>query len=294
MSANKLSRSSWRWKQAAAPYLFISPFLIMFAALWVIPILSSVYMSFTTGIEPSTFVGLRNYSRLLSDPYFRIALVNTLLSAVVYVCVLTVMAVILALILDLSFLLGRWFFRSAILVPITMSLVVTALVFRLIYTTSSGVANQLLSLLRIPSVDWLGDPGIALWAIVLMRLWRASGYYALLTLAGLQNIPKDFIEAASIDGASYFESIRYVVLPLLRPVIAFVVVTSMIWALQLFDEVWVLTRGGPGSATTTLVTYLYQNAFLFFKFGYAAAVSYVLTMIIMLFSFLQLKLFEEK
>lgn len=285
---------SWRWRKALAPYVFISPFLILFTVLWVGPIIASFYLSFTTGTQTSRFIGTANYVRLFWDPYFRTAISNTILAAVVYVAALTVIAVILALVLELPFVVARWFFRSAVFVPITMSLVVTALVFQLIYTTSGGLANQLLTALGLPPVSWLTDPRLALWSIVLMRLWRASGYYSLIVLAGMQNISKDVLEAAAIDGASYLRTVWYILLPLLKPVIAFVVITSMIWGLQLFDEVWVLTRGGPISSTTTMVTYLYQNAFLFFRFGYAAAISYVLTLIIMIFSVLQLRLFEEK
>ena len=143
----------------------------------------------------------------------------------------------------------------------------------------------------LPSnVNWLGDPDIALGSIIGLRLWRAVGYYAVILLVGLQNIPEELNEAARIDGANWFQTTWYVTIPLLRPVLAFVIVTSTIWALQLFDEPWLLTQGGPLDATKTVVIYLYQNSFKFLTLGYGAAISYVLTLLIIVISLVQLRL----
>lgn len=295
MAENQLQNWWWRRQQRIAPYVFVLPFFVMFAVFWIGPIISSLWISLTewNGIGSAKFVGLSNYARLFDDRIFHIAIRNTLMSTIVYDVFLVVMAICLALLVELPFLRWHRFFRSALLLPVTISLAVVALIFQLIYTRYGGVANQLFGLVGIGPIDWLGNPDIALWAIVAMRLWRATGYYGIIVLAGLQNIPQELLEAASIDGASRPKAIWHIVLPLLKPIISFVVISSSIWALQLFDEPWILTQGGPMNSTMTMVVHLYQNSFQYLTLGYGAAISYVLTLIILAFSLLQLRLFRD-
>jgi ABC-type sugar transport system permease subunit len=295
LAENQLQNWWWRRQQRIAPYVFVLPFFVMFAVFWIGPIISSLWISLTewNGIGSAKFVGLSNYARLFDDRIFHIAIRNTLMSTIVYDVFLVVMAICLALLVELPFLRWHRFFRSALLLPVTISLAVVALIFQLIYTRYGGVANQLFGLVGIGPIDWLGNPDIALWAIVAMRLWRATGYYGIIVLAGLQNIPQELLEAASIDGASRPKAIWHIVLPLLKPIISFVVISSSIWALQLFDEPWILTQGGPMNSTMTMVVHLYQNSFQYLTLGYGAAISYVLTLIILAFSLLQLRLFRD-
>jgi ABC-type sugar transport system permease subunit len=287
-----------RWDQRRlAPYLFVAPFFVMFVVFWVGPIVTSVGISLTNwdGVQLPRFVGLANYAKLLRSAEFYIAVQNTLVAAVVYDALMVVLAIALAMLLDWRHLPFRRFFRAAFFVPVTMSLAVVALVFQLIYAKEGGLLNQLIQAGGLPyKIDWLGDDRIALWSIVALRIWRATGYYAIIVLAGLQNIPRELYEVAAVDGATDWQSFRRITLPLLRPVMAFVVITSSIWALQLFDEPWILTKGGPVNATLTMVIYLYQHSFQYGELGFGASIAYVLTMIIAIFSFLQLKLFGSE
>ena len=284
-----------RWNQKqCAPYVFIAPFFVMFVVFWVGPIVTSIGISLTNwdGIQAPRFVALANYRRLFSSPEFYVAVQNTLVAAIVYDVLMVTLAIGVAMLLDWRHLPWRHFFRASFFVPVTMSLAVVALVFQLIYAKEGGLLNQLIQTVGLPyKVDWLGDTRIALWSIVALRVWRATGYYAIIVLAGLQNIPKELYEVADVDGATPWQSFYWITLPLLKPIMAFVVVTSSIWALQLFDEPWILTKGGPINATLTMVIHLYQHSFQFGELGFGAAIAYVLTMIIAVFSFLQLKLF---
>jgi ABC-type sugar transport system permease subunit len=287
-----------RWDQRRrAPYLFIAPFFLMFVVFWVGPIVTSIGISLTdwNGVQLPRFVGLANYRKLLASPEFYIAVQNTLVAALVYDAMMVALAIGVAVLLDWRHLPFRRFFRAAFFVPVTMSLAVVALVFQLIYAKEGGLLNQLLQTAGLPHrVDWLGDTGLALWSIVALRVWRATGYYAIIVLAGLQNIPKELYEVAAVDGATAWQSFRRITLPLLKPVLAFVVVTSSIWALQLFDEPWILTKGGPVNATLTMVIYLYQHSFQYGHLGFGASIAYVLTMLIAVLSLAQLKLFAPE
>ncbi len=284
-----------RWDQRrAAPYVFVAPFFLMFVVFWLGQIVTSIGISLTSwdGVQLPRFVGLANYRKLLASAEFYIAVRNTLVAAVVYDVLMVGLAIGVAVLLDWRQLPFRRFFRASFFVPVTMSLAVVALVFQLIYAREGGLLNQLLQAVGLPyRVDWLGDTAIALWSIVALRVWRATGYYAIIVLAGLQNIPRELYEVASVDGASAWQRFRRITLPLLRPVLAFVVVTSSIWALQLFDEPWILTKGGPVNATLTMVIYLYQHSFQYGELGFGASVAYVLTMLIAVFSLVQLRLF---
>jgi ABC-type sugar transport system permease subunit len=286
------------WDQRRyAPYVFVAPFFLMFLVFWVGPIVTSVGISLTdwNGVELPRFVGLANYRKLLVSSEFYTAVQNTLVAALVYDALMVALAIALAVLLEWRHLPFRRFFRAAFFVPVTMSLAVVALVFQLIYAKEGGLLNQLIQAAGLPyRIDWLGDERLALWSIVALRVWRATGYYAIIVLAGLQNIPKELYEGAAIDGATAWQSFRRITLPLLRPVLAFVVITSSIWALQLFDEPWILTKGGPVNATLTMVIYLYQHSFQYGELGFGASIAYVLTMVIAIFSFLQLKLFGSE
>lgn len=296
LSAGRRWPSPW-FRRRCTPYLFIAPFFVMFIVFWAGPIVISIGISLTNwnGVQLPRFVGLANYKKLFSSPEFYIAVRNTLVAALVYDVLMVALAIGVAVLLDWKHLPFRRFFRASYFVPVTMSLAVVALVFQLIYAKEGGLLNQLIQTTGVPyKVDWLGDTRIALWSIVALRVWRATGYYAIIVLAGLQNIPKELYEVAAVDGATSWQSFRRITLPLLKPVMAFVVITSSVWALQLFDEPWILTKGGPINATLTMVIYLYQHSFQYGELGFGASVAYVLTMVIAAFSFLQLKLFASE
>ena len=271
------------------PYLFLAPFFAVFALFWVVPVFASFGYSLTEwrGIMPPRFIGLGNYAELWRSPRFHTALGNTLVLALSYVVLANVAALSLALLLDAGWMRLKQLFRTAFFLPMTISIVVSAVIFQLVYAGDIGLIAKALELIGIEGPVWLQEPGWATAAIIIMRVWRTMGYYAIIYLAGLQTVPSDLREAARIDGASPFQIIRHVVLPTIRPVILFCVVISTISGLEMFDEVMILTQGGPADTTLTVAVYLYQQGFQFLQLGHAAAASYVLTCIIVLISIIQ-------
>jgi ABC-type sugar transport system permease subunit len=271
-----------RLRRGLTPYLFLAPFFLTFIAFWLGPIIASLGYSFTDwrGFATPRFIGFANYTKLFADPRFWVAVKNTLFYGVVYVTILNLSALALALCLDSLWLRFKNAVKVGFFLPVTISLVVAAVIFEMIFAKGVGLLNIVQKGLGLIEIDWLGDPRFAIWAIIILRVWRALGYYAVIYFAGLQGIPGDVKEAARLDGCSPWQVTRYVTLPLLKPVILFGVIMSTIWALELFDEPWVLTKGGPADSTLTIVIYLYQAGFQYVELGYAAAVSYVLTLMI--------------
>lgn len=276
-------------KHRVAPYLFLAPFFLLFGVFWVGPIVASFGYSFTAwrGITPPVFVGLDNYRALWADPRFHRALLNTLLFAAIYVTIANVAALSLAMLLNAAWLKLRRLFRTAFFLPMTISMVVSAVIFQMIYAGDIGLIAKAAALLGFRTPSWLVHEHLAIWAIILMRVWRTLGYYTIIYLAGLQTVPADLQEAARIDGATRWQIFRYVTLPTIRPVMLVCVVISTISALEMFDEPMILTQGGPADATFTVAMYLYQQGFQFLQLGQAAAASYVLTLIILVISILQ-------
>ncbi len=282
-------------RRRLAPYAFIAPFLVLLVVFWIWPIANSIWLSLTewNGFGSPKFLGLKNYADLLSDADFIAAVKNTVLAALVYLLFMGVLSLALGLILDALPRRPSTLFRTIYFMPVTVTLVVGATIFQLIYSKSGGLLNGVTGLFGAAPVDWLGNGRIALWSIVAMRVWRNAGYYSLFIIAGLQNIPEEVHEAAMIDGGGGWARAVHITIPLLRPMILYVIVTSTIWAMQLFDEPWILLKGGPGVSTLTMAITLYRSSFKYMQFGYGAAISYVLTMIMVIFSFVQMKLFKR-
>lgn len=277
------------------PYTFLAPVLLLFVSFKVYPVLYAFYLSFTTnraGVQ--TFIGFDNYIRLAGDPLFRVALGNTVLILVVQVPIMLVLAVLLAVAFNSTLLKGRSFFRMSYFIPVIMGLVAYGILFSALLRYENGLVNYLLGSIGLPKVPWLANPFWAKMAIVLALTWHYIGTNAIIYLAQLQAIPLDLYEAAKIDGANRFQQLWHITLPGLRPAILLTVVISTIGTLQLFDEPYVLTNGGPNNATLTIGMYLYQNAFQYFDFGYASAIGYALTLIIGLISILQMVILRRR
>lgn len=278
-------------------YWFIAPFLLMFGTFWVWPILQSLIWSFYKwdGLSSPIVRGIQNYVALFRDYDFLVALKNTVVAAVVYIAVMTTIAILFGFLLSSRRLVGRSVFRTILFLPVTVSLPVVALVFLLIYAPNNGILNKvLLALGATHPVSWLGDPKTALWSIVALRVWRAVGYYSIFIIAGLHNIPRETVEAGRIDGARYSQLLRYILLPQLKSMIVYVIIVSSIWAFQLFEEPWILTQGGPMNATSTIAIYIYRNGFQYFRLGVASTSGYVLTLITLAFALLNLRISREK
>lgn len=274
------------------PYTFLLPYLAVFVLFWAWPILYSFYLSFldTRGFPWALEPGV-NWGRILNDPFFMQALRNTVLILLVQVPVMLVLATGLAVGLNSPLLRFRGFYRFAFFAPVVVGAVAYSAVFRLLFNTQNGAVNAALSGLGLPRFDWLNAPGPALVLIILTVTWRWTGYNAIIILAGLQNVPLELYEAAELDGANPWQQFWGITLPLLRPILLFALVLSVIGTLQLFTEPFLITGGGPGNATLTLGVYLYQQGFRSFNFGYASAIGYAIALLAVLFSTLQLRLF---
>jgi len=237
------------------------------------------------------FVGLANYQRLLSDPVFLTALGNTLIFLVFQVPLMVILAIFFSVLLNQKTLKWRGVFRTLVFLPCVTSLVAYSLIFKYLFG-NEGIVNQLLVNLHIVSepIMWLSHPVWAKVLVIIAITWRWTGYNMIFFLAALQNIDPQIYEAADVDGASKWRTFFSVTVPLLRPVILFTSITSTIGTLQLFDEPMNLTKGGPGNATLTISQYIYNISFKFTPdFGYAAAVSYAIVFLVVIFSIIQLK-----
>ncbi|MFI5805124.1 carbohydrate ABC transporter permease [Streptomyces sp. NPDC051561] len=284
-----------RKRLRGVPWLFAGPAAVLFAVFFAYPLGASLWQSFTSERDgASVWVGLQQYRRMIDDPAFLESLFNVALILLVQVPVMVVLALMLAGLLNQSWLRFRGTWRTLYFLPAVTTLVAYAVVFQVLLRTDGGLANQFLTLLGLSPVDWLNDPAWARISLIGSLTWRWTGYNAVILLAGLQSIGKEQYEAAALDGAGTFTTYRKVIVPQLRPVILFCAVTSTIGTLQLFDENYVLTRGGPDNATLSPVVYLYKTGFQQLDFGYAAAIAWVVVAIIAVLSVAQYFLFGRE
>ena len=286
---------SMRGQELLVGYGFVLPNVIGLTLFLGLPILGAFYISFHdwSGIGERVFAGFSNYRSLVGDRFFLDSLRITAVYTFTFVPLLFVSSLALALLVNAR-LKFSGLFRSAYFLPFMVSLVVASVVWSFILHQRAGILNVLLAQAGISPVPWLGSTRFALWSIVIVTLWQGIGFSMIIFLAGLQDIPRDFHDAAQVDGANSWQRFRWVTFPLLRPTSMFVLIISFINAFQLFDPVFVLTRGGPARATTTAVFYIYETAFRFLDLGYASALSVVLFGIILIFTVLQLRLFRHE
>jgi multiple sugar transport system permease protein len=279
-----------------APYGFITPAMILLIAFGVLPIGVALLVSFTdmnlAGLgnwSRIRFIGLENYVELLRDPAFWQALGNTAIFALLGVPSVIVVSLVIALALNRS--QSRFFraLRSFYFVPAITAIVAVALVWGYLYNTQFGLFNYLLSLVGLPPVQWLSDPVVVKFSVAAVAIWRGLGLNVIIFLAALQGVPREYLEAASIDGAGSIRRTWSIVIPLLRFAIFFVTITTVIAWLQFFDEPFVLTKGGPLGASTSIALFLYQKGFSSSQFGYASAGSVVLFAIIAIVTLIQIR-----
>ncbi|MBV9391317.1 MAG: sugar ABC transporter permease [Verrucomicrobia bacterium] len=279
----KLSRGQ---AEALAAFLFIAPDTIGLLVFVAIPMLFSLSLGFfeVNGFGSYKFVGLANYRRMLNDPLFFQSLWVTIQYVIMLVPGLYVVGLGLALLIRRKSRLSG-LFRTMFFVPNVVSLVVVALVWQVLLVDRVGFINQLLETIGLPSQSWLGDPTYAMGAVLLITIWFLMGYYMVIFLAGLQEIPRDYYDAAKIDGANAWETFTRITLPLLRPTSFFVLLVSTVSAVaggQGFDLIYVMTKGGPANSTQLGIFYIYMQAFQFNDYGYASAMASVLVLILLL------------
>lgn len=288
----KVKRSKLKIKRDITGWAFVIVSVGSIGLFYFYPMIQSFLLSFQSGTGANLeFVGLANYKRLLQDPTFLTATKNTLLFLVFQVPVMVLLAIFFSTLLNNKTLKWKGIFRTIVFLPSVTSLVAYSIVFKYLFS-NNGIVNKILmnlSLIDNP-VLWLSDPFWAKVLIILAITWRWTGYNMIFFLSAIQNISPEIYEAARIDGASNREQFFKITVPLLKPVILFTSVTSTIGTLQLFDEPMNITRGGPGSATTTISQYIYNLSFKYTPdFGYAAAVSYAIVILVIIFSIIQFK-----
>ncbi|HLW61698.1 MAG TPA: sugar ABC transporter permease [bacterium] len=270
-------------------YAFIAPVVILFGLFRVWPSLETLYFSvFNVELlkQQLTFIGLSNFRDMLQDPVFRQALVNTLIYAAVIVPVSTVLALLLAVVFTEEFGL-KDLFKAVYFSPTVTSTTAAAVVWWWMYNPQFGLFNVILKLLHLPPQPWLMSSHMALSAVIIFSVWKTLGYNMVIYIAGLQAVPTMFHEAATLDGASPFRRFLSITVPLLAPTTIFIVIYNMIFALQAFDQVFVLTSGGPANSTNVVVLELYHQAFRRYRFGYASAEATVLFVIILVVTVFQ-------
>ncbi|MEV7360715.1 MULTISPECIES: sugar ABC transporter permease [unclassified Kitasatospora] len=295
LSRRSAARRRSRRRRAAVPYLLLAPALLTFGVFKAYPVVESLLLSFTTGSGAATRdAGLANYRRLLDDPLFWTALSNTGEILVMQVPLMLGLALLMAVGINSAVVRWRTVWRLGVFMPSVTGLVATGVIFAYLLKTDDGAVNWVLNAVGLPSVDWLGQPVWARAAVVVVLTWHYTGYNAVIYLAGLQSIPRELYEAAMVDGAGPIRRFTSVTVPALRPVLLFTVVLSTIGTLQLFDEPYVLTGGGPDNATLTVSMYLYQNGFRYYDFGYASAVAYALTLLVTVLGAVQMRLMGER
>ena len=277
------------------PYAMLLPTIVIFAVFMIYPILYSFYLSFTefTG-GTYEFLGLRNYIELFNDPVFYKALFNTFFYLIIQVPVMISLALLLAVLVEQKFVRGKGFFRMATFLPTITSLVAYSLVFKVLFNTNYGLINYIVEFFGGEKIQWIYSAWPARASIIISITWRWVGYNMIILLAGIQAIPTEMYESASLDGASFWQQLFYITIPAIKPIILFTTITSTIGTLQLFDEPYILTQGGPNYATITLGEYLYDNGFTYLKFGFASALGYVMVIIIGLLSWLQFRVNKEE
>lgn len=281
---------------SATPYLFLAPALALIAVFVLYPIGAVVYYSFTSWdiVRPPVFVGLDNYQQLLADETFWKALTHSIIYLLVTPTIIA-MSIVMAIIVNRK-LRGIHIFRALYFVPAVSGSIAIGIAWRFLFDRN-GIINSILITLGVihEPVQWLSDPGLVLPIAMLLTIWAGVGYYSVIFVAGLQNIPEELYDAALIDGCSDFQKHWHVSLPGLRPQIAFVAVISSLAALKVFDEIYVLTNrtGGILDSATTIVFYLWKQAFVNEHAGYAAAIAMVLLVLTLLFSIVNVRLLER-
>lgn len=279
-----------RWSGLRWPLFFLAPALVGFCAFTVYPTVASLVISFTDWNLNNRlrFVGLANYQRQFSDPTAIKVFWNTAYFTIVTLPIQLVVPLLLAIALNQR-LRGIRFFRAAFFLPVISSMVAMAMVWQWMFNADFGLVNWVLSLIHVPGPKWITSQNWALPAVMITSVWKGLGFNMMLFLAGLQGISTMYYEAAEIDGANWLQRHWHITLPSLRPTTLFVTVITLINSFQVFDQVMVMTGGGPNRSSSVLVHYIYQNGFQFYKMGYASALGWTLAILVLVLTLIQFR-----
>ncbi|THE12828.1 sugar ABC transporter permease [Bacillus timonensis] len=279
------------WKENLSGYVFIAPMFIGTSILVLFPILSSFVLSFTdwnfvAGYENANFVGFENFSKLANDPLFIKGLIHNII-LILAIPITLILSLGLAVIIN-KYVYLKDLFKVIYFMPFISSVVAVAVVFQVLFHPTKGPINQFLQAIGIENPPgWIADVTYALPSVMLIMIWTGIGFNLIIYLAGLQNIPKELYEAAQMDGANALSQFKKIIIPLVSPTTFLLFVTGVISSFKVFDLIIVLTNGGPANSTITPVVYLYQQAFLELKTGYASAISLVMFIIILIITYIQ-------
>jgi multiple sugar transport system permease protein len=287
----------WRMRRNWTAYLFLSPGLILFSIFTVFALAFSFYLTFHEWniIEPDKpFVGLQNYRDMIDDESFRRSVINTVYFTSATVPLTMLVGLSIALLLNRP-IRARGLFRTLYFLPVVTPFVVVSIIWKWLYNSQYGLFNYYLLKARLidEPLGWLSDQNLAMPAVILMSVWSGVGFSMVVYLAGLQSVPAELYEAADVDGASAFSKLRYITVPLLRPTTLFLLVIGVIGSFQIFTQIFVMTSGGPVERTTTMVYYIYQSAFKFYQMGYASTLAWALTVMLLGFTILQVRLYRQ-
>lgn len=288
MKKSKLERSRNRWG-----IVFILPQLISLVCLGMIPIVIAFVLSFFdwNGFSSPVFTGFQNFKAVFTDPDTAIAIKNTLLYSVIYVPCSIVLSLGLAILLNKAW--GKMFYRAVFFLPQIVTSVGIAVVWSWIYQPQFGILNMILKFFGIQGKEWLRDPSTAMGAVIVMSIWWGLGYNIVLFLAGLQNVPRTYVDAAKIDGANERQVFFNITVPLISPTTLLVTITTMINAFQVFDQMFLLTSGGPAKKTYTMAIHIYQTAFKSYELGKASTAALILFFVVVAVSVIQFKLSDK-
>jgi multiple sugar transport system permease protein len=277
----------YKWKLKITPYLMVLPSFSIYFIFVFIPILMTFQLSFTNYdfYKTKDYIGLSNYSRMFTDSVFLIAFKNTVVYAVCTIVPELVIGLLLAVFLNMK-LIGRKFYRIAFYMPHVTSMISISMIFLWIYDPADGLLNMLMKSLGLPSQKWLFDINLALICLIVIGIWKMVGFIMIIYLAGIQQIPSNLYEAATIDGASGVHKFINITVPLLRPTTFFLFVTSCVSSFMVFEQVNVMTQGGPLNATTTVIHQIFERAFVQYQMGYASAMAVFMFFIVLIITFL--------
>ena len=275
-------------------YLMSAPYIFYFLIFSAFPIFFSFFLIFHRWniVGPMKWVGLANFNMMFSDPLFWQSIYNTIIFLLIHIPLQVAVALVLAEVLNQK-IKARAFFRAAFFMPVVVSGVVVTILWKQLYSTDTGLLNNLLLVIGFGKVEWLTSTAMAMPSIAIMATWKNVGLYMILFLAGLQSVPAYMYEAADMDGATTLQKFRYITIPAINPVIVMVLILSTIGGFSLFIEPYVMTGGGPLNSTLSTVLYIYRQGFSFYKMGYAATLGFMLAAIIFIVVLIQRKFIEQ-
>ncbi|WP_391572499.1 carbohydrate ABC transporter permease [Cohnella sp.] len=296
MSKSKANNKKKSMAESAYGYLFIAPNLLGMLVFVIVPIFTSLLMSFTDWdlINAPRWVGLSNFTdKMVHDQQFWVSLKNTFVFSLLTIPLGIAVAFVIALLLNQS-IKGVNLYRAAIFLPVGISMISISVIWRWILNTDLGILNYVLSLVNLQGAGWLSDEKYALFSVSAISIWKSVGFNMVILLAGLKGVPSHLYEAATIDGAGAWRRMTRITLPLITPSLFFVSIMSVIGSFQVFDLIYSTTSGGPGDSTRVIYYWVYQNGFKFFEMGYASALAWVVFIMLFAVTLLQMKFFGNK